>query len=57
MNQDDPSRDRAPAPQAPDADREMPDTWGGEGGAGDYAGGPVTSSGTRKRKGPPGSKR
>jgi hypothetical protein len=57
VDQDERKRDRAPAPPASDTDRELPDTWGGEGGAGDYAGGPVTSSGTRKRQGPPGSKR
>ena len=56
MDSNQKKRDRAPAPPAPDDDRERPDTWGGEGGAGDYVGGPVTSSGTRKRSGPPGSK-
>jgi hypothetical protein len=44
-----------PPPPAP-ADDEGPGTWADEGGAGDYAGGPVTSSGRRKRQGPPGSK-
>jgi len=37
-----------PATPAPDADATA--TWGGEGGAGDYRGGPVTSDGTDRKK-------
>lgn len=32
-----------PRPETRDVEREQPDTWGGEGGAGHYRGGPVTS--------------
>jgi hypothetical protein len=51
-------RERKPnPPRSPQSVEEAPPTtWADEGGAGDYPGGPVTSSGTRKRKGPPGSK-